>query len=231
MKSIVMRTMAVAALLGAAGAPVAAMAQNADQPSPAAPLAAGQVAPPPLPQGGPGQGGPGQGGPEFARSAPGGAVPMDAARMEMVPALGLAAHLAATETYLGITEAQEDVWRDYCQALIAFLEPGAPVGPGDQAPGDAPPADQARPLAAERMAQQVLARAGQAQGLLAAATALRGALEPVQLERLRQVDPGFGPERGAPRHQGPDPAQRHRPGPRPQPIPAPIPAPMPAPGQ
>ncbi|WP_423209702.1 hypothetical protein [Paracoccus yeei] len=200
MTNIVMKTLAVAALLGTAGAPVAGMAQDADQPPPAA----GQPAAPmqhPI-------------GPDFTRPAPGRAAPLG-----MLPALGLAAQLAATETYLGIAAAQEDVWRDYCQALIAFLEPDGPTTPKDGADGGEPPVDQARPLAAERMAQQVLSRADQARTLLAAATALRAALEPGQLEKLQQVDPGFGPERGAPRPHGPERAEPHQPGPRQHPAP------------
>ncbi|MDK8875314.1 Spy/CpxP family protein refolding chaperone [Paracoccus sp. SSJ] len=132
----------------------------------------------------------------------------------MSPALGLSAHLAATETYLGITGEQQDAWRDYSQALIAFIEPPAADA---RAEGDERPADQARPLAAERVAQHALARAEKARALLAATTALRGTLEPAQLERLQQVDPGFGPGPHGPRHEGPE---RQQPGPRHQPAPA-----------
>ena len=123
----------------------------------------------------------------------------------VAPGLGLAAHLAATQIYLGLTEAQQAPWRDYCQALIAYLEP--PAAAPDAAPGDT-----GQPLAAERMAQATLARADTAQRLLQAATALRGALDPAQVERLAQVQPGLGDgphgRRGGerPHHARPAPA-------------------------
>lgn len=91
--------------------------------------------------------------------------------------LDLAAHLAATGTWLGITDQQQAVWRDYCQALIGFLEPETP-GPAD--PGQ---------LMAERMARGALARADKAQALLAATTALRGALQPEQMAPLIDSQP------------------------------------------
>ncbi|UFS67463.1 Spy/CpxP family protein refolding chaperone [Paracoccus denitrificans] len=201
MKNIPMKALAVAALLGAAGTPLAAMAQNAGEAPPA--TAEEPARPMPGPAAAP-HGRPDAFRLDIGRPGPGG----------MSPALGLSAHLAATETYLGITGEQQDAWRDYSQALIAFIEPPAADA---RAEGDERPADQARPLAAERMAQHALARAEKARALLAATTALRGTLEPAQLERLQQVDPGFGPGPHGPRHEGPE---RQQPGPRHQPAPA-----------
>jgi len=201
MKNIPMKALAMTALLGAAGIPLAATAQNAGEAPPAP--AEEPARPQPGPAGAP-HGRDDVFRPHIGRPGPAG----------MTPALGLAAHLAATETYLGITGEQQDAWRDYSQALIVFLEPPAPDA---RAEGGEPPADQARPLAAERMAQHALARAEKARALLAAATALRGSLEPAQLERLQQVDPGFGPGPHGPRHEGP---ARQQPGPRHHPAPA-----------
>lgn len=101
----------------------------------------------------------------------------------MAPGLGLAAHLAALQIYLGVTDAQQPVWQDYCRALIAFVEPDLPE-----------PAAKPEGLMAERMARDAMARAVRAQALLDAITALRGALDPAQMQRLQRSDPGFGPQ-------------------------------------
>lgn len=150
------RAMLAAALLAVLSAPIAVQAQKAHgQTSFPVQEAAGMDLPPPPP-------GPGR-----------------------MSGLELAGQLAATETWLGITAEQEAVWRDYCQALIGFLQPEAPA-PVAAAPAPAA-ADQ---LMAERMAQDALARADKAQALLAATTALRGALQPDQLARLIDSQPG-----------------------------------------
>lgn len=108
--------------------------------------------------------------------------------------LGLAADLVATQTYLGVTAAQQEAWRDYCLALIAFLEPGFDTPPNPETPQRLPP------LRAERMAQAALKRADRAKALLLAATALRGSLDTEQLQRLTRVEGRLPP--------GPPPAPR-----------------------
>lgn len=164
MQRFPIETMLAASLLALLSAPVAVQAQKAqpqpqpqpraEAPVPHAPHAAGPMA---LPMPAPGR---------------------------MAGGLDLAAHLSATETYLGITPEQQEPWRDYCQALIGFMQPEPPPGP------------EAGQLMAERMAQAVLARADKAQALLVATTALRGALQPEQLARLVESQPGpQGPER------------------------------------
>ncbi len=212
MKNALSKTLAVAALLCASGTPLAALAQSAGE----APPAAAEEPAHPMPDlAGHGHGRPDAFRPDAFRP------PIDRpGPAGLSPALGLAGHLAAAETFLGITAEQQDAWRDYCQALISFLEPAAPPAPEAGAQGDRPPAGQARPLAAERMAAQALARAGKARALLDAATALRGTLEPTQLERLQQVDPGFDPGSHSPRHESPERSGLHQPRPGQQPAPA-----------
>ena len=124
-----------------------------------------------------------------------------------ISGLGLAAHLAGAGIWLDITDAQQDAWHDYCQALIAFVAPDMRA-PSDVAPDAArsdAPDNALRPLPAERMAGQALARAETARTLLDAAAALRDVLEPAQIDRLAQIGPVFGPgPRGAHGQHGPD---------------------------
>lgn len=154
MQRFPIKAVLAASLLALLSAPVAVQAQKAqpqpraEAPVPHAPHAAGPMA---LPMPAPGR---------------------------MAGGLALAAHLSATETYLGITPEQQGPWRDYCQALVGFMQPEPPPGP------------EAGQLMAERMAQAVLARADKAQALLVATTALRGALQPEQLARLVESQPG-----------------------------------------
>lgn len=112
----------------------------------------------------------------------------------ITPGLGLAAHLAAMQVYLGITPDQLPAWQDYCQALIGFAEPSQPSQPTPAL------------LAPERMAQDSLHRAARAQGLLEASATLRGVLDPAQIQRLmRSQPPGpTEPAGAAPHHPAPD---------------------------
>lgn len=159
----------------------------------------------------------GMGAGETVQMRPGPAVPGPQRPMPpaAIPGLGLAAHLAGAGIWLDITDAQQDAWHDYCQALIAFVAPDmrAPSDVASDVPSDAAPdaarsdaPDNAlRPLPAERMAGQALARAETARTLLDAAAALRDVLEPAQIDRLAQIGPVFGPgPRGAHGQHGPD---------------------------
>ena len=138
---------------------------------------------------------------QHTAAAPGPQRPMSPAAM---PGLGLAAHLAGAGIWLGITDAQQDVWHDYCQALIGFVTPDMPSP-------DAAPDPAARPLPAEMMATRALARADKAQALLDATSALREALEPAQIDRLAQIEPMFGPGPRAPHPGGQHPRAPHGP--------------------
>jgi hypothetical protein len=171
MQRFPMKAMLAAGLLAALTAPVAVQAQKAQAEVLPSPPAMQQDA---------------DGGPA-GRPRPHGPGPMGG----MAPGLQVAAQLAATETYLGITDEQQQPWREYCQALIGFMQ------------FDPPPAGDPGQLMAERMAQAALARADKAQALLTATTALRAALDPEQLDRLIESQPGpRGPQRpGGP--QGP----------------------------
>lgn len=104
--------------------------------------------------------------------------------------LRLAGQLAAAGTYLAITPEQSDSWSRYCQALIGFMLPQPPAPNGDDAA--ATPA----PLLAEQMANDALIRAGHARTLLAAASELRGILQPGQLARLARIEPSLVPRPG-----------------------------------
>lgn len=189
MKNLPMKALAVAALLGATGAPIAVMAQEGG----VAPPAAAEPARPMLDFAGPGHGRPDAFGPDASRLGPAG----------MSLELGLAAHLAAAETYVGISADQHEAWRGYSQALIAFFERDAQPTPEARPEGGSLPADQVQPLAAERMATQVLVHTEKARTLLDASTALRDTLEPAQLEKLQHVELSFVP--------GPQNMQKYRP--------------------
>lgn len=117
------------------------------------------------------------------------------------PGLGLAARLAATETYVGITAGQLDAWRAYTSALIDFLENAGP-GPGPDRqwwpapPGGedaAKPSPDAAPFFAERLADRAIAQGEKAKALKQAIDALRPVLRPEQLERLAKAEPAFPP--------------------------------------
>ena len=117
--------------------------------------------------------------------------------------MDIAARLAATETYIGITPDQDAGWRTYAQAVIAFAESGARIP--EQAP------DQVlRLLGPERLARAALERAGKAQAVVDAATALRAELTPEQLKRLLRAEPGaeHRPDPGIRPGQAPPPGPR-----------------------
>ncbi|MGI6855991.1 hypothetical protein [Mesorhizobium sp. 1B3] len=132
--------------------------------------------------------------------------------------LRIAARLAQTETYVGITSAQLDVWRAYTSALIDFFErPARDRDEGGPRPSDAPPppsqdeagpapADAGPALFADRLADRAIARADKARALKTALDALRAQLTPEQLDRLMKADRAFGPHRrhhdsGGPHHR------------------------------
>lgn len=188
-------TALVAAALGAVTAPAAVLAQRAATPT--APVTveapADQAAPPAGEMKGPGEmRGPGRD-------------QMQMRHRGMGRGMDIAARLAATETYIGITPDQQESWGAYSQAVIAFFEPGpdAPDPAADPASdaeaGDAPAgeaeagdADQSqRLLGPERFARATLERAGKAEAVIEAATALRAELTPDQLDRLLKSEPGF----------------------------------------
>lgn len=188
-------TALVAAALGAVTAPAAVQAQRAAAPiaSVTAEAPADQTAPPAGDMKGPDDmRGPGRD-------------HMQMRHRGMDRGMDIAARLAATETYIGITPDQQDSWRAYSQAVIAFIEPGpeardpatgpaSDVETGDAAAdeSEAGDADQSqRLLGPERFARATLERAGKAQAVIDAATALRAELTPDQLDRLLKSEPGF----------------------------------------
>lgn len=125
------------------------------------------------------------------------------------PGLDIAAKLSAAETYVGITTTQEDAWRAYTSALIAFFERPAPIG-GERGPGrdGAPPApgtEQAKPAApspaplfAERVADRAIEQGEKARALKAAAGSLRSTLSGDQLVRLIEAEVALAPPHGGP---------------------------------
>jgi len=130
--------------------------------------------------------------------------------------LVIAARLAQTETYVGITSAQLDVWRAYSSALIGFFErPGRDQRPGGPGPAETPPAQspqgEAAPapanaapaLFADRLADRAIARADKARALKTAVDALRAQLTPEQLDRLAKAERAFLPRRGPHDRNGP----------------------------
>lgn len=122
--------------------------------------------------------------------------------------LRIAERLAQTETYVGITSAQLDLWRAYSTALIDFFErPARDRGPGGPRPSAAPPpaaqgeagaapAEAAPVLFAERLADRAIERAERATALKTALDALRAELSPEQLDRLARAERAFDPHRG-----------------------------------
>lgn len=114
--------------------------------------------------------------------------------------LDLAARLAAAETYVGVTSAQEDAWRAYTSALISFFDRPAP--PAQEARPDVP---QPAPLFTERLAGRAIEQGEKAQALKDAAEALRAALSDEQLGRLARAEEAFSPRHVGPRgpHGGP----------------------------
>lgn len=100
--------------------------------------------------------------------------------------LELAAKLAVTETYVGVTTAQHDAWQAYATALIDFLQP--------------PYLDRSdrNVLFAERFADETIARAETAKRLKAAIEALRSTLTSEQFGRLIKAEQAFDPRRGPP---------------------------------
>lgn len=120
------------------------------------------------------------------------------------PGLDLAAKLSAAETYVGVTSAQEDVWRAYTSALIAFFDHPMPPPPGGapgvlpdpdgdpQQSGPAANADKA-PLVSERIAARAIDQGEKAKTLKAAVDALRSALAPDQLKRIAVAEKALQP--------------------------------------
>ncbi|MBB3770433.1 hypothetical protein FHS55_001019 [Angulomicrobium tetraedrale] len=140
--------------------------------------------------------------------------------------LVLAGHLAAMETYLGITRDQLDGWRAYTEALQAMMAlplPALPTGmaeakasgdtrPDTPPPGAMPPGDVAfgamppevlssavggSDLPGERLAQELVRKGEQATRLAAAIGVLRAELSPEQIGRLQAAAWMPGPPPGA----------------------------------
>ncbi|SMH37231.1 hypothetical protein [Mesorhizobium australicum] len=145
---------------------------------------------------------------QFGQAEPGGEPERGPESMGQL-GLDIAAKLSAAETYVGITTAQEDAWRAYTSALIAFFEHPAPIG-GEHGPGrDGPPpalgTEQAKPAApspaplfAERVADSAIEQGEKARTLKAAAGSLRATLSGDQLVRLIEAEIAFAPPHGDP---------------------------------
>lgn len=103
---------------------------------------------------------------------------------------GLAQQLSVAQIYVGISAAQEEAWRAYTNAVIAFFEADLPAGNDPQAlqHDDVPPPGADEPLQAERLAEHAIRIAEKAQTLQSASKALRAALTPEQLKRLKSMD-------------------------------------------
>ena len=159
------------------------------------------------------------------------------------PALELAARLSAAETYVGVTPAQEDAWRAYTSALIAFFDHPQPPpgigpddanGPQDDAQPPSPPkpgpvADAPTSLPSDRIADRAIERGEKAKALKAATDALRSALKPDQLQRLAKAEEVLRPPRPPHRMDEPRPGPDMRPGPDGGGGPGPMPRDMPPP--
>lgn len=104
---------------------------------------------------------------------------------------GIARRLSIMETGIGIRSQQLDAWRDYSDALQAFMKhpvPKRPEGPGK------PKAEKAnvKPNAFVRdvqIAKATIQRADKAKALLAAIEKLQSVLTPEQLERAKSFEP------------------------------------------
>lgn len=135
------------------------------------------------------------------------------------PALHLAARLAAAETYIGVTSAQLDAWRTYAATLIDLVDRPTfdrePDGPRRERPDGLPPAEGSprqpadAPLFTERLADRAIERGEKANALKAAAAALRTALAPEQIAKLRDAERSFLPPPGRPGDGAADHDRRH----------------------
>jgi len=133
---------------------------------------------------------------------------------------GLAEKLSAMETEIGIRANQLDAWRDFTDALQAMLKPAAPetpAAPADTSPTETKPQAFAR---LQRLADDAIARAKNAETLSKAIETLRSTLTPEQLAKAATLEEQFGPPRHGPgkfskkRHHGMQHGgMRHRQGP------------------
>ena len=114
--------------------------------------------------------------------------------------LALAAQLSALETRIGIKTGQLDAWRDYTTALQSLAAPILREKTDDErGVPQAGSAEQKDPFDRDqKLADELIARAANAEKLKAAIASLRGALTPLQLEQLalatrmdRLQGPGF----------------------------------------
>ncbi|GAB4064192.1 hypothetical protein GCM10028812_01690 [Ancylobacter sonchi] len=115
----------------------------------------------------------------------------------MSPSLGLAAYLAALETYIGITASQLDAWRGYTNAFQAALAPpdlpqGIEPPPRMGPPGGRAPHGEAL-LPGEDMARHLVDKGEAAHRLMAAIDGLRSQLTTEQFDRLRNAGRTFAP--------------------------------------
>jgi len=136
-----------------------------------------------------------------------------------------------------VTTAQEDAWRAYTSALIAFFDHPMPPpagglddrhGPdGDPqqppAPRPGPTTDPVRPLplVSERIADRAIDQGEKAKALKVAVEALRSTLNADQLKRLASAEDSLRPPPRGP-HHGPD-GRHGEHGPRDRASPPPMP--------
>lgn len=99
----------------------------------------------------------------------------------------LAAELSVAETYVGITRSQEDAWRDYTNAMLAFFEHPIPADETDTpaSPDDAGPA---ATLASEHIVRFAALQSARAEALKSAIDSLRLVLDEDQIIRLARSE-------------------------------------------
>jgi hypothetical protein len=102
---------------------------------------------------------------------------------------GLARHLAALETEIGIRAGQVDAWRDFTDAFLAVAKPPRPFGSLAKSL-DARDQDN-KPESfetAQRLAEEAVGHAQNADALIKAIDALRAKLTPEQLTKVAALE-------------------------------------------